>query len=1188
MKHFIFYTLLILSSFFIFSGFLYKSINTVNQKIRVPNTNEKIKKDTSLNKLPEGYPYITNFTLSKQKKIKSICSDSIGVMVFADNSGVTFFDGATEKHLKISDSPVEIKKDKKYNRFYVACKKGFGIISKNNTGNYIYHSLTKESREFQSYNNIIVKDYEVIFSGYDIIYKYDLKTKQLKKIFDNKNKAITGIFAFNNTLYINFLNEGLQTLTNNKLTGIITDSLFSFSKIIFNVPFEKNLIIGLSNSRLYIFDGRNYSPYKNNSSKYIEESIINGGGNFNKTQFVVTSINGGAVILDKKTGTILNTLNYITGLPDDEIYAFAVDQTGGLWLAHEYGISRIAFDIPVKNFSRFPGLQGNINTVKFYDSTLYVATGEGLFRLSEIKSYEEVEVAENKRVKYLKKINLSQNNSQSKNISDNNSETQINESDKESDSNSNFFKRWKRRREKKRTETKNISDDSERNAASDNMKIQNNKNKYFYKKSYKTITEYKKIYELHSVKYLYKKIDGINSKCKTITEFNNGILIGSNSGLYYIKNNNLTVVIPEVYIYTLSCNNNSNTFFVSTSKGLYKINFSHNQFYPKTVNSKSLSKIKIKSLLTVNDSTVWASGNNKIYLFLIPGTDILSTEQFDINTDIDEKIIITKEKNKFFFLTKSGAYYYDNKHNNIFEDTKLTNILSDNNQIYILSDSSFTINSGSHILYKGNIRDSLNQLKYAWIFDNVKNITIDNKNDIWLISGNNEIYKIGNKITSEKTLFKLYITNIKDFNGNSFPVTSYLKLNSNYKYINIFLSAPGYLKKDFASYFYGIDISNNNEYSETGKQFLTIPELTPGKHILSMYALNSLDEKSQTIKIIIEIKPPLWKRSWFIISVFTAFLILVSLIISAFYRKKQRKIKEYNDILELKVKERTAEIEKQSKLIQNQNIEIYEQYQKIDYQNKEITGSIRYAGKIQKAALSDIGIYSKYLTDFFILFKPRDIVSGDFYWISESKNKLLIAAVDCTGHGVPGGFLSMLGISFLNEIVKEFSKTEKEIKAADILISLRKKIITALRSHGEEERKDGMDMSLAVIDKKNMQLNFAGANNPAYIIRNEKLAKLEADRMPVGNNKKLNNIPFKNKYVSLKPNDCLYLFSDGYADQFGGIKQKKFNIRRFREMLIHIHHLPMSKQKEMSEKILNKWMGDTEQIDDILLIGIKL
>ncbi|MCD6557181.1 MAG: SpoIIE family protein phosphatase, partial [Bacteroidales bacterium] len=433
-----------------------------------------------------------------------------------------------------------------------------------------------------------------------------------------------------------------------------------------------------------------------------------------------------------------------------------------------------------------------------------------------------------------------------------------------------------------------------------------------------------------------------------------------------------------------------------------------------------------------------------------------------------------------------------------------------------------------------------------------------------------------------------FLTNIKDFNGNSLTKTSYLKLKNNYNRVTVFLSAPGYLKKGFVSYFYGIDVSSNNEFITTRNPYFPITKLSPGKHVLSIYAVNSLNEKSETLKVIIHVTPPIWQTTWFIIAVFSIFLILVSLGLSAFFRKKQRKIKEYNEILELKVKERTSEIEKQNQLIQNQNLEIYEQYKKIDYQNKEITGSIRYAGKIQRAALSDTGIYSKYVSELFILYKPRDIVSGDFYWISESKNKLLIAAVDCTGHGVPGGFLSMLGISFLNEIVKEIGKTHEKILAADILNELRKKIITTLSTHGEEERKDGMDMSLAIIDKENMQLNFAGANNPSYILRDSKIAKIEADRMPVGSNKKLNDIPFKNKYLTLKTNDCIYLFSDGFADQFGGKFLKKFNSRRFREMLLHIHSHPMAKQEEMVDKILDKWKGNSEQIDDILLIGIKI
>jgi serine phosphatase RsbU (regulator of sigma subunit) len=291
----------------------------------------------------------------------------------------------------------------------------------------------------------------------------------------------------------------------------------------------------------------------------------------------------------------------------------------------------------------------------------------------------------------------------------------------------------------------------------------------------------------------------------------------------------------------------------------------------------------------------------------------------------------------------------------------------------------------------------------------------------------------------------------------------------------------------------------------------------------------------------------------------------------------------------MKVKERTAEIKKQNELIQEQNIEIYKQYEKIEFQNKEITGSIRYAQKIQKAALPETAIYSKYISGLFILFKPRDIVSGDFYWVNEAHNRLFIAAVDCTGHGVPGAFLSMLGISFLNEIIKEVSKEKEDISAADILNSLRKKMIDTLSKHDEkEERRDGMDIALAVIDKEKMQLNFAGAYNPAYIIRNNKITKIEADRMPVGFHDKFNNIPFKNKYVKIIKDDLIYLFSDGYADQFGGKYLKKFNTRRFRELLLHISKLPVPEQKKIADKILLKWQGNAGQVDDILLIGIKI
>ncbi len=1206
MKHFISYTILILSSFFIFSGHLfnYKSVNKVSQIII--GENKKIKKDSTINKLPEGYPYITNFTAFKQKHIKSICSDNYGIMVFADNSGISFFDGETEQNIEIPESPNMIKKDMTENTFYLSCKKGFGIVSKNKNGNYSYRSLSDIKHDNNSYENVIADKDKVFFSGKHKIVSYDIKTEEIKELFIDRNRFITGIFLFNNKLFANFQGTGLANFIDSSFVDVISDSLFSENEIIFNVPYKNQVILGLSNNKIYIFDGTSYSPFETDSKEYIQESIINGGGNFNDDLFVVTTLNGGAVILEKETGKTKNTLNYITGLPDDEIFAFATDKTGGLWVAHEYGTSRVAFDIPVKNFSSFPGLQGNINAVKFFDSTLYVATGEGLFKLSEIKSYEEVKVAESKRVKYTKKIKSQDKkdftSERSDKISSDIYEDNNNEDITEKEDRS-FFKRWKKRKDKKKKQKENIIEENNGETTPDNKTINKQSKKdaasvtteenpeYLYKTEYKTVTEYKKIYELHSAKFIYKKIEGINSKSKALTEYADGLLISTNSGLFFIGKTSPSPVpvIPDTYVYDISCIQNTNTFYVSSSQGVYKVSYYNNQFIAEKLGGNLLKNTTVKSIFTVNDSVFWAAGTQKVYKLKTFGSSVISTEVFKLNSGVDENIIISKKKDKYIFLTNSKAFYFNDKTGTLTEDTELTKYLNDANKVYILTDSSFTLNLGSNVLYKCNVSDTLHHLKYAWVFDNIKKITVDKTNDIWIISGNNEIFQIKPTDTANNNKFKIFITSIKDFNGNTFENNSgFLELNSNYKNITVRLSSPGYLKKGFVKYFYGIDVADENEFLETEKPFFTVPELTPGKHVLSIYAINALNEKSETLKISVEVKPPMWQTTWFLISIFILFLVLISLGISAFYRTKQRKIKEYYEILELKVKERTAEIEKQNQLIQNQNQEIYIQYQKIEIQNKEITDSIRYAGRIQKAALSDTGIYKKYLSEFFILFKPRDIVSGDFYWISESKNKLVVAAADCTGHGVPGGFLSMLGISFLNEIVKDINKTTTEINAADILTSLRKKIITTLTSHGEEERKDGMDISVVIIDKQNMKINFAGANNPAYIIRSNNLTKIDADRMPVGYNKKLNDVPFKNKYVSIKPNDIIYLFSDGYADQFGGKNQKKFNSRRFREMLLHIHKLSLNEQKIIAEKILNKWKGENLQIDDILLIGMKI
>ncbi len=262
---------------------------------------------------------------------------------------------------------------------------------------------------------------------------------------------------------------------------------------------------------------------------------------------------------------------------------------------------------------------------------------------------------------------------------------------------------------------------------------------------------------------------------------------------------------------------------------------------------------------------------------------------------------------------------------------------------------------------------------------------------------------------------------------------------------------------------------------------------------------------------------------------------------------------------------------------------ISEQKNKIEQQQKELGESLEYASSIQSALLPDLRLFYKIFPDSFVLFKPRDIVSGDFYWYARKGCRVVFTAADCTGHGVPGAFMSMLGISFLNEIVS------KSIPRANTFLNrLRENIMKALHQTGERhENKDGMDIALCVIDLDKLVMEFSGAFNPLYLIRKGVLHETRGDKMPIGINA-ITEKSFTNNIIKLEKGDLIYLFSDGYADQFGGPNDKKFKHKSLRELLIKIRKKSMETQKKELERSFITWKGDREQIDDVLLIGIKI
>lgn len=448
---------------------------------------------------------------------------------------------------------------------------------------------------------------------------------------------------------------------------------------------------------------------------------------------------------------------------------------------------------------------------------------------------------------------------------------------------------------------------------------------------------------------------------------------------------------------------------------------------------------------------------------------------------------------------------------------------------------------------------------------------------------------------------------LNDTNGIS---TSYLNLGGINLKLKNFNTAIDFCNKSIAiceSFDYKHTIELNYEilyetYKELGNKPLALNYLEK-YHSLKSERLNEesnaqiaeleikYQAEKQQQKIDLLNKEKSQKHVTNIVLIIGLLLFTVQAIVLFIINKKRQKnnniLQNQNDNIVIQKEEIEAqrdEIEAQRDEIQRQKNIADIQTKQIIKQNKDTTDSIEYAKHIQTALFPDKVTLHKVLKQGFCLFKPKDIVSGDFYWAAEIKNKSIIVAADCTGHGVPGAFMSLIGINFLNEIVFD----QDILTPNEILNELRKRIIkTMINANRIEESKDGMDISLVVVDHDEMTLEYAGAFNNLFYIREHMLEVVKADRMPIGiSDKPISS--FTNHIIKIKPGDLFYLSTDGYADQFGGKLRKKFRSGNLKNLLLDIHEKEMPEQKRILHETFLNWKGEQTQVDDILVIGIKI
>lgn len=570
-------------------------------------------------------------------------------------------------------------------------------------------------------------------------------------------------------------------------------------------------------------------------------------------------------------------------------------------------------------------------------------------------------------------------------------------------------------------------------------------------------------------------------------------------------------------------------------------------------------------------------------------------------------VFLDPKTEEVLFGTRDGFYHYDYFRDTIVRDTFYNEILPPGrNQIMAFNQDgdgdywfSFENDQGQWTeLLVGRTENGLELIEEK-AFQRLANASVDvfysdPEKKVWF-GKSNKLYHFNKEFfRKDSTVFHSLIRSVSIgndsliYNGALLETASSQITHPQISYglnnIRFTWAAPFFEQEEEIEFSYRLTGFEKSWSAWSPVPFKEFTNLPFGSYTLELKARNVYGTESIPATWSFTILRPWYAR----FLAFVIYLLVAVIMVYVIIKLYTRRLKKENLRLEEIIQERTAEIRKQK---------------------EELTDSIEYASRIQHALLPSKRLLEQHQIEHFILFKPRDIVSGDFYWIGSRSNKLVVVAADCTGHGVPGAFMSMLGMTFLDEIVIKSEITQTD----SILEELRKHVISSLKQTGAgvDESKDGMDLALISIDLDSKEFQFSGAYNPMYLVRelmpNEKsklkkgqklavskgtlhndtylLQTIKADQMPIGiSEKKLpfSSSSFKNEAYSI------YMFSDGFLDQFGGPRGKKFMSKNFKKLILELQSLPLEEQGAAMEKVLSDWMGNISQIDDILVMGLRI
>ncbi len=747
--------------------------------------------------------------------------DEQGVISIANRIGIIRFDGKNWEHINTPGAIFSLSYDKPSNTLYTGGFSGLGHLIKDKHGNFLYQNLTDSAHQIGEIFSTEILNQTLYGLSHQAIISYNLKTGEFKIIKSNYSGELYQLHIIDSALYVATQNSGLQLVGADALESTKQKS-FDLLNVQFTAkhPTENKYLVGLTNNTLKIYDNGSLQNVNiTDEDSYLVNSDVVGGIWLNDTLSVLASLKGGVIFINHRRNTIQQIVNYQSGLPDNEILAFSKDTSGGIWLAHSAGFTRISPYLPFRSFTNYQGLEGQILSVTNHNDSLYVGTSLGLFYLQKVKNFEEIEYLEKSKVK---------------------TEAPIQNQPSAQNKRKGLFGFLKS------TPKESTEESSE--------------------ETYKTIYRAKTKMELKSIRYEFVRIEGLNSKVQHFISYNNKLYCGGLDGLFEIAKLKAKPILAEP-IQTFTIAKKVNKILASTYDNKVKT-FNLNANYSE-IDFFGDFNSQIQHIVEDRTGKIWLCSNEAIYSAVIEDNQIMASDILALNNPYYYRTLGMSDDKGVFFVNESGLYQLGEANELMIKnDHKITKYINGSNGNVWMFDNNWSLINENH---------KSDEINLLGVFKNITYIATDNQSNQWVVTENNELYKVSKQAAPQAHFYNLFLKRIKTTDQSILPQNG-MKFSQENSALLFEFAQPEFSGIMDIKYQFKLN-GLTEEWSEWSDKYniINFPYLPEGDYTLKMRSKNILGVITEIEPFNFEIVPPYWKQPWFYAFEFTAMAMLLFL-----------------------------------------------------------------------------------------------------------------------------------------------------------------------------------------------------------------------------------------------------------------------------------------------------------------------